>query len=69
MLTVVRDEKGEGHAVLTARTTQGDYVLNNKLEDVRLWSETPYQFVMRQSYLNPLVWVAIDNTISTATAK
>ena len=69
LLTVVRDEKGEGHAVLTARTTQGDYVLNNKLEDVRLWSETPYQFVMRQSYLNPLVWVAIDNTISTATAK
>jgi predicted transglutaminase-like cysteine proteinase len=60
LLTVVRDEKGEGHAVLTARTVQGDYILDNKIEDVRLWNKTPYQFVMRQSYLNPKVWVALD---------
>ena len=57
---VVRDEKGEGHAVLTARTVQGDFILDNKIEDVRMWSKTPYQFVMRQSYLNPKVWVALD---------
>jgi predicted transglutaminase-like cysteine proteinase len=61
LMTVVRDEKGEGHAVLTARTDQGDYVLDNKLEDVRVWNKTPYQFVMRQSYLNPKVWVALDS--------
>jgi predicted transglutaminase-like cysteine proteinase len=60
LMTVVRDEKGEGHAVLTARTVQGDFVLDNKLEDVRFWNQTPYQFVMRQSYLNPRVWVALD---------
>jgi predicted transglutaminase-like cysteine proteinase len=60
LLTVVRDEKGEGHAVLTARTLQGDFILDNKLEEVRLWNQTPYQFVMRQSYLNPRVWVALD---------
>jgi predicted transglutaminase-like cysteine proteinase len=60
LLTVVRDEKGEGHAVLTARTMQGDYVLDNKIEDVRIWHNMPYQFVMRQSYLNPRVWVALD---------
>ena len=60
-MTVVRDEKGEGHAVLTARTVQGDYILDNKIEDVRLWNKTPYQFVMRQSYLNPKVWVALDS--------
>jgi predicted transglutaminase-like cysteine proteinase len=60
LLTVVRDEKGEGHAVLTARTAQGDFVLDNKIEDVRFWNQTPYQFVMRQSYLNPRVWVALD---------
>ncbi len=60
LMTVVRDEKGEGHAVLTARTVQGDYILDNKIEDVRMWSKTPYQFVMRQSYLNPKVWVALD---------
>ena len=61
LMTVVRDEKGEGHAVLTARTDQGDYILDNKLEDVRVWNKTPYQFVMRQSYLNPKVWVALDS--------
>jgi len=61
LMTVVRDEKGEGHAVLTARTVQGDFILDNKIEDVRLWSQTPYQFVMRQSYLNPKVWVALNS--------
>lgn len=60
LMTVVRDERGEGHAVLTARTAQGDFVLDNKVEGVKLWSRTPYQFVMRQSYLNPKVWVALE---------
>jgi len=60
LMTVVRDEKGEGHAVLTARTVQGDFILDNKIEEVRPWNKTPYQFVMRQSYLNPKVWVALD---------
>ena len=69
LLTVVRDEKGDGHAVLTARTLQGDFILDNKVENVRLWSQVPYEFVMRQSYLNPLVWVALDarhTPVSTA---
>ena len=60
LLTVVRDEKGEGHAVLTARTSQGDFILDNKVEDVRVWNRTDYQYVMRQSFLNPRVWVALD---------
>lgn len=60
LLTVVRDEKGEGHAVLTARTSQGDFILDNKLEEIRLWYTTPYRFVMRQSYINPRTWVALD---------
>jgi predicted transglutaminase-like cysteine proteinase len=60
LMTVVRDEKGEGHAVLTARTMQGDFVLDIKIEEVRLWTQTPYEFVMRQSYINPRVWVALD---------
>lgn len=60
LLTVVRDEKGDGHAVLTARTMQGDYILDNKISEVRIWNRTPYEFVMRQSYLNPRVWVSLD---------
>ena len=60
LLTVVRDERGDGHAVLTARTAQGDFILDNKIAEVRPWNKTPYEFVMRQSYLNPRVWVSLD---------
>lgn len=60
LMTVVRDERGEGHAVLTARTAHGDYILDNKVENVKIWHQTPYEFVMRQSYLNPKVWVALE---------
>lgn len=62
LMTVVRDGKEEGHAVLTARTAAGDFVLDNKVNEVRLWNQTPYQFLMRQSYLNPRVWIALDPT-------
>lgn len=60
LMTVVKDEKGEGHAILTARTAQGDFVLDNKLEGVRPWHKTPYEFVMRQSYIDPRVWLFLD---------
>lgn len=66
LITVVRDEKGEGHAVLTARTVQGDYVLDNKVDDVKLWSRTGYDFVMRQSYIDPRVWVSLDPASNAA---
>ncbi|MEO0730192.1 MAG: transglutaminase-like cysteine peptidase [Pseudomonadota bacterium] len=60
LITVVFDENNEGHAVLTARTAQGDFVLDNKVNDLKSWEDTPYKFVMRQSYLNPQVWMALD---------
>jgi predicted transglutaminase-like cysteine proteinase len=60
LMTVVRDEKGEGHAVLTARTVQGDFVLDNKVDEIKVWSRTPYEYVMRQSYLNPRIWMSLD---------
>lgn len=65
LITVVRDEKNEGHAVLTARTTQGDFILDNKIDNVRLWNQTPYHYVMRQSYIDPRVWVSLDPTDPT----
>ncbi len=64
LLTVVRDEEGSGHAILTARTRQGDFVLDNKIPDVRIWNATPYDFVMRQSFVNPKVWVSLDPSYS-----
>lgn len=60
LMTVVRDEKGEGHAILTARTSKGDYVLDNKNDELKLWSATPYSYVMRQSYIDPNVWLSLD---------
>jgi predicted transglutaminase-like cysteine proteinase len=60
LITVVRDEHGEGHAVLTARTLQGDFVLDNKVDQIKVWNRTPYQFLMRQSYLNTRIWMALD---------
>jgi predicted transglutaminase-like cysteine proteinase len=60
LMTVVRDEAGAGHAILTARTSKGDYVLDNRIDKVSLWSEVPYSYVKRQSYLSPTIWMALD---------
>ena len=60
LMTVVRDEKGEGHAVLTARTLQGDFILDNKIDEVKVWHRTRYEFIMRQSHVNPLIWRSLD---------
>jgi predicted transglutaminase-like cysteine proteinase len=59
LITVVRDENNEGHAVLTVRTDGGDFVLDNKRREIVRWAETPYTFVKRQSEKNPLVWISL----------
>ena len=59
LLTVVKQENGEGHSVLTIKTSRGDYVLDNLTDGVKPWSATPYLFVKRQSQENQNVWVAI----------
>ncbi len=59
LITVVRDENGDGHAILTARTSTGDYVLDNKRDVIRPWNQIPYRFYKRQSSLNPTVWLSL----------
>lgn len=59
LLTVVRDLRGDGHAVLTVRTDRGDYILDNETDEIRLWHETGYRFVKRQSEEDPSRWVTI----------
>ena len=61
LITVVRKPDGEGHAVLTLRTSQGDYVLDNLNDDVKLWTETPYRYLKRQASFNAGRWVSIEN--------
>ena len=59
LITVVRDENDEGHAVLTVKTTHGEYVLDNKRDVVLPWTQTGYRFVKRQSQTDANVWVQI----------
>ncbi len=60
-MTVVRKPDGEGHAVLTLRTAQGDFILDNLENEVKLWTETPYSFIKRQASNNAGRWVTIEN--------
>jgi predicted transglutaminase-like cysteine proteinase len=76
LITVVRDENNEGHAVLTVRTDRGDLILDNKRREVMRWADTPYTFVKRQSERNPLVWISLlppetapQTTVSASNGK
>ena len=62
LMTVVRQQNGEGHAVLMVRTDRGDLVLDNQDGLVRLWNETPYQFLKRQSQANAGEWEQIEDS-------
>lgn len=68
-MTVVIDEKNEGHAVLTVRTDRGDIALDNKIDAVLPWSETGYVFVKRESQ-DEVGWVSLGRAVSpTVTAR
>ena len=62
LITVVLDEQGAGHAILTVKTDLGDFVLDNQNTDILPWQDTPYRFIKRQSQANPTVWVSLDPT-------
>jgi len=59
LITVVRKPDGEGHAVLTVRTSKGDFILDNLTDKVKLWSDTGYRYLKRQSSEHTGRWVAI----------
>ena len=60
LITVVLDEKMQGHAVLTITTDKGDFVLDNRRNDVLRWSNTGYTFLKRQSAEDPRQWVSLS---------
>jgi predicted transglutaminase-like cysteine proteinase len=69
LITVVRDRRGEGHAVLTVKTDRGEFILDNQNEEILLWSDTGYRFVKRQSQSDPNIWLALgDPRPASATA-
>ena len=57
LITVVRDTRGDGHAVLTVKTDRGEFILDNQEDQVMLWSDSKYRFVKRQSQTDPNRWV------------
>jgi predicted transglutaminase-like cysteine proteinase len=72
LITVVRDKHGDGHAILTVKTDKGEYILDNQIDDILLWSDTGYRFVKRQSQSDPNVWVSLGEprpATSTATSR
>ena len=65
-MTVVLDETGEGHAVLTIRTDRGDYILDNRRQAVLAWSDTGYEYIKREGSQGP-AWVALNGESRVAT--
>jgi predicted transglutaminase-like cysteine proteinase len=62
LLTVVRDRRDEGHAVLTVKTDRGEFILDNQVEEVLPWYETGYRFIKRQSQRDPNAWVNLGDS-------
>ncbi len=65
-MTVVIDEKGEGHAVLTLLTDRGDLILDNKTDLVLPWHRTGYVFIKRESQ-DAVAWVSLGGATSPVT--
>jgi predicted transglutaminase-like cysteine proteinase len=64
LITVVKKRDGSGHAILTVRTSEGDFVLDNLDDRVRRWWTTPYRFQKRQSSLDAGQWVLIEQPVT-----
>jgi predicted transglutaminase-like cysteine proteinase len=70
LITVVRDKHGDGHAVLTVKSDKGEYILDNQIDEILLWSDTGYRFVKRQSQSDPNAWVALgEPRVAPSTAS
>jgi len=61
LITVVRQQNGEGHAVLMVRTDRGDLVLDNQEGAILLWDQTSYRFLKRQSQAHAGNWVDLHD--------
>ena len=59
LMTVVKDEHQEGHAILTLKTNKGEFALDNLNDEMKPWTATGYRYVKRQSQEDPNVWVQL----------
>lgn len=61
LMTVVRQKNGAGHAVLTVRTSHGDFILDNLEPRALAWDQTEYAYLKRQSERHAGIWVTIED--------
>ncbi|MHB8885246.1 MAG: transglutaminase-like cysteine peptidase [Methylovirgula sp.] len=61
LMTVVKDEHNDGHAILTVKTNHGEFILDNLSNEIKPWAQTPYHFVKRQSQTDENIWVNIGS--------
>jgi predicted transglutaminase-like cysteine proteinase len=66
LVTVVRDKKGDGHAVLMVKTDRGEFVLDNQEAKILPWQDTGYRYVKRQSQADQNLWVSLGDTQTTS---
>nr|WP_244427158.1 transglutaminase-like cysteine peptidase [Methyloferula stellata] len=59
LMTVVKDEQNDGHAILTIKTNHGEFILDNLTDEIKSWDRTAYKFVKRQSQNDENTWVQI----------
>lgn len=68
LITVVRKRDGEGHAVLTVRTSKGDFILDNLRDGVKHWNRTGYTYLKRQAETHTGRWVSIEGSKKVLTS-
>ena len=62
-MTVVIDDRGDGHAVLMIRTDRGDFILDNKTNAVLPWDKTGFTFSKREGH-DSTAWVSLGGVAS-----
>lgn len=73
IMVVLTLPSGEGHAVLGARTSRGDFMLDNQLDNVSTFNDAVrdlgYKLQMRQSPLHPELWLALNPALKNKTKR
>ena len=72
LMTVVINQQGEGHAVLTVRFDREDVILDNQTNAILRWDRTGYEFIKREA-LTRTGWAYVqpgpEAAVVTAAAK
>lgn len=59
-IAIVKTQSGEGHALLVARTSEGDMILDNLSPKIVAWNTANYNWLMIQSTTNKHQWLSFD---------